>query len=64
MQFSNLLYTTILQNLGFIIMVAFGFKTFNIPLKWLILFSLIALLEHKIINASISEGLKIILLPL
>ena len=39
MKFTNLLY--ILQNLSFIIMVAF--KTFNFSIKWLILFATIGL---------------------
>ena len=43
MKFSNLLYSTILQNLSFIIMVALGFKTFNFSIKWLILFGVVAL---------------------
>ena len=41
MKFSNLLYTTITQNLGFIIMVLLGIHSFGVPLKWLILFGLI-----------------------
>ena len=43
MKFSNLLYTTIMQNLGMIIMVVMGFQTFGIPLKWIILFSVVGL---------------------
>ena len=41
MKFSNLLYTTIMQNLGMILMVVMGFQTFGIPLKWIILFSIV-----------------------
>ena len=36
------MYTSILQNLSFIIMVALG-KTFNFSIKWLILFAIIGL---------------------
>ena len=43
MKFSNLLYTSILQNLSFIIMVALGFKTFNFSIKWLILLGIIGI---------------------
>ena len=42
MKFSNLLFTTIIQNIGFIIMVAFGLQSFGISLKWIILFGLIS----------------------
>ena len=43
MKFTNLLYTSILQNLSFIIMVALGFKTFNFSIKWLILIGIIGI---------------------
>ena len=43
MKFSNLLFTTITKNLGFIIMICFGFQSFGIPLKWIILFGLVGL---------------------
>lgn len=42
MKFSNLLFTTIIQNIGFIIMVAFGLQSFGISLKWIILFGLVS----------------------
>lgn len=43
MKFSNLLFTTITKNIGFIIMICFGFQSFGIPLKWIILFGLVGL---------------------
>lgn len=43
MKFYNLLYTTIINNLGLIIMVSMGVKSFGIPFKWILLFGVVSL---------------------
>jgi hypothetical protein len=43
MKFYNLLYTTIINNLGMIIMVSMGFKSFGISFKWILLFGVVSL---------------------
>ena len=43
MKFYNLLYTTILKNLGTIIMVSMGLKSFGISFKWILLFGIVSL---------------------
>jgi hypothetical protein len=65
MKFSNLLYTTIMQNLGMIIMVVMGFQTFGIPLKWIILFSLVGLyIKYELLKRGlISKSNKMENLP-